>query len=137
MEQRDYLVRQLEMIGPMLMYMLGIWKDGRINEAIEYGAEAIKNILDISFEEIENLDTNLLLDFLINKHNFKLPQIRILAEILLKMAEIELSEDPAKGIDGLKKSKVLFEYFRAESQTYSIEVSHFIDTIEEMNNNLP
>ncbi|MBT7092795.1 MAG: hypothetical protein HN936_06095, partial [Bacteroidetes bacterium] len=64
MEQKDYLLRQLEMIGPMIMYMLGIWREGRINDALDYGAESLENLTALPLNELDVIHQDDIVKFL-------------------------------------------------------------------------
>jgi hypothetical protein len=132
MEQKDYIVRQMELMGPAMMYMLGIWKDGRIRDAIQYGAENLENFTDLPLAEIDQVHQDEIVKFLCEEKNVVPGIIRIVGEFLYRIGEIRHKENHPNGRETLLKAKNLLEWYEAETKVYAYDIITIKDQIKEM-----
>ncbi len=122
MEQKDYLIRQLEMIGPMVMYMLGIWKEGRIQDAISYGAENLEDLTALPLRELDHIHEDDITRFLTEEKSFLAGQIRIIAEFLYRIGEIRHKENFPNGRETLLKSQNLISWYEETTGVFSFDI---------------
>ena len=132
MEQKDYLLRQLEMIGPMIMYMLGIWREGRINDALDYGAESLENLTALPLNELDVIHQDDIVKFLTEENELLAGQVRIIAEFLYRIGEIRHKEDFPIGRETLLKARRLIEWHELTTGVFSFEVQNMKKGIEQM-----
>lgn len=132
MEQKDYLVRQLEMIGPTLMYMLGIWKDGRIKDAIEYGAEHLEGITSLPLKDLDDIHPDEIVDFLSETKELTPGIIRITGEFLFRIGEIRHKEGHPNGRETLLKAVNLLKWHENVTGTFSFDVQSIKDSVNKM-----
>ncbi|MBT3242034.1 MAG: hypothetical protein HN352_02715 [Bacteroidetes bacterium] len=132
MEQKDYLLRQLEMIGPMIMYMLGIWREGRINDALDYGAESLENLTALPLNELDVIHQDDIVKFLTEEKELLAGQVRIIAEFLYRIGEIRHKEDFPIGRETLLKARRLIEWHELTTGVFSFEVQNMKKGIEQM-----
>lgn len=123
MEQKDYLMREIEKIGAMFnairQKLLGGSGDSSWQNA--FTAERAKGELSVQL----NTDIQLFLKmsmsdtkaFLLNMEGFTIENIEILADLI---AEIGLRDDCREKKQFLEKSVQLYDLCNAESNTYSI-----------------
>ncbi len=122
MEQKDYLIRQLEMIGPMLMYMLGIWKEGRIQDAISYGADSLEGLTDMPLNELDLIHKDEIVNYLCTEKELMAGQIRIIAEFLFRIGEIRHKENFPMGRETLIKARKLLDWHEETTGIFSFDV---------------
>lgn len=132
MEQRDYIVRQLEMIGPTLMYMLGIWKDGRIKDALEYGAENMEGLTNLPLKELDLVHEDQITSYLSQGKEISPGIIRITAEFLYRIGEIRHKEGLPNGRETLHKAYNLLIWHEEITGTYSFDVQSMKEHIHQM-----
>ncbi len=132
MEQKDYLVRQLEMIGPMLMYMLGIWHDGRIKDALDYGADSLEDLTSIPLKELDIIHQDDIIRILVEEKGLLAGQIRIIAEFLYRIGEIRHKENFPNGRETLIKARNLLEWHEHTTGIFSFQVQEMKKGINEM-----
>jgi len=120
--QRDYLLRMIEMLGDFIIAILGKIKKGDIEQA-NYQLEQIyydflKN--DAAFFRLLPIDG--MTDKLLNEHNYTNDHLKILAELYLLEAELNLAN--GKNMESksyYKKALKLFEFIDNELKTYDEE----------------
>ncbi len=132
MEQKDYLVRQLEMIGPMIMYMLGIWRDGRIQDALEYGAEHLEDLTTLPLKDLDLIHENEIAEHLATQKEISPGIIRITAEFLYSIGEIRQKEGHPNGRETLLKAQNLFIWHEKVTGIFSFDVQSMKESISEM-----
>lgn len=130
MQQKDFIVRQMEMIGPAIMYMLGIWKDGRMKEAIEYGAENLENFTDLPLTEIDQIHQDVVVEYLSKEKAMAPGLIRVVSEFLFQIGKIRHQEGHPNGRETLLKARNLLEWYEKDTQVYSFDIASMKEEIE-------
>lgn len=130
MEQKDYILREIEKIGVMLRYLLGkmiplksVREKNNIseeinNELLENIGYDISSLLNISKKEFDEI-------FKYNK-GFNLENIELLAELLYKISQ----KKPDNSKEILQKSLELYEFVNEAGKTFSFEREKQIDKIK-------
>jgi hypothetical protein len=126
MEQRDYLMRQIEQLGQVLARMLARLLN--IKEATPGGLtiEEIKRIygdeLDLTLDLILETHVENLVDVLTMRIKFMDHHLENMAEILTETADLyETLGEPETSGDLLGKSIRIYEHMQETSGTYSLE----------------
>ena len=132
MEQKDYIVRQLEMIGPTIMYMLGIWNDGRIKDAIEYGAENMEGLTSLPLKELDLIHPDEIVEYLANSKELSPGIIRITAEFMYRIGEIRHKEGHPNGRETLLKAAYLLNWHEQVTEIFSFDVQSMKAAIDQM-----
>jgi hypothetical protein len=126
MEQKDYLMRQIEQLGQVLARMLARLLN--IKEATPGGLtiEEIKRIygdeLDLTLDLILETPAEKLVEVLNSRVKFMDHHLEKMAGILTETADIyETSGEPETARDLLGKSIRIYEYMQETSGAYSLD----------------
>jgi hypothetical protein len=124
MEQRDYLLREIEKIGTVIRAIRQKLFGGTEELAISVGnqAEILKEMLleegCIDLDELLPLDTSKTDEYLARHNGFNIENIELLA---LTLSDIGLNSEPPVSVNLLEKSLQLYEICKRRDRTYSFE----------------
>jgi hypothetical protein len=135
MEQRDYLLRQIEQLGQVLAQMLarllGIKQKGNASFGSEELRQIYKNELDIDVEELIQIPDIDIITFLKNKNKYFENHLEIMADILHATAENYYKNDRLdEGNEILRKSVYILEYIHSSGKDFSIDRVNKIETLK-------
>jgi len=122
MEQRDYILREIEKISTMLLGLLG--KLRRIKSQVVFENERadfkneFKESMGISIDMIIESDMNKLKGLLTKEKGFDFGNIDLLADLLY---EFSLLMDRCDRKETLEKSIALLEYVDEEGKVFSMD----------------
>ena len=126
MEQRDYLMRQIEemarVLGKILAGLLGLKTEGEVTEGIETARQTLKSELGLDTDEIMQVPPSDLIPFLKEKKQFNDLLIEQLANIFFYMSGAPFHNNkipPNTGLAG--RSLLMYEYLDRSSKTFSFE----------------
>ena len=132
MQQKDFLLREIEKIGTLLRYLMGKLIP---SSSIENTEETIQLI---NRELVENSDFNIneILSFSIKDFDeiftqskgYSFENIELLADLLYTIGNNQVTIN----IDHLKKALELYEYINEKSKTYSFERISKIEEIKKL-----
>ncbi len=122
MEQRDYIIREIEKISTMLLGLLGklrVIKSQVVfeNERRDFINEFEESV-GVSIDEIISADLNDLKGMLTREKGFDFGNIDILSDLLY---EFSLLMDRCDRKETLEKSIILLEYVDQEGKIFSME----------------
>jgi hypothetical protein len=125
MEQRDYLLRQIEQLGQvlanMLAWLIGIRKKGGGGLKIEELEQTFKSELDIDLEELFQITEGDLISYIKGKNEYFENHLEIMADILHETAlSYSKHERSREGNNLLRKAIIILEYLQSSSKNYSI-----------------
>ena len=128
MVQGDYLLRQVEQLGKVLGMLIFSKGNGKLN--MEIANQAFKSEgLGFDIDELLSLDEENLIDFLKTDKNIDVKNLEKLADILLFVAENNISEFSDKlYVMSLK----MYKYLEELESIYSFERNIKIDKIQKM-----
>jgi hypothetical protein len=137
MEQRDYLMRQIEQLGQvlakMLARLLGIKQKGSPSFGLEELRQTYKNELDIDLEELIHIPENDIIIFLKNKNKYFEHHLEMIADILHTTAENHYKNDRLDdGNNLLRKSIYILEYIHSTGKDFSIDRVSKIETLKDL-----
>lgn len=122
MEQRDYLLRQIELMTQafvsLIRRLLGL-KELKEEETEQTTDEVLKEQLDISISQVLETNYDELIDLFISKKGIHISNIELLADILVINARAR--KDTRQKTDLYKKALELYEWLDKKGDTYSIE----------------
>ena len=124
MEQEDYILREIEKIGRMLMMLLGKLIPSRKSESVKTERlvkEAESQLLDEAGFDLEHfimLDEKEKESYIDNYHGFNCANIELLADVLAAMAE--KGEKPRYG-QYLESALQLYHICNLLDHTYSFD----------------
>jgi len=124
MEQRDYILREIEKIGAILRAIKQKLFGGNINLAIviEIQTENVKEILltqaNFDLDKFMNLNIKDSNEYITNFNGFNIENIELLAECITQIGFNEKCVDSKKY---LEKALQLYDLCNLKSGTYSIE----------------
>jgi len=125
MEQRDYLMRQIEQLGQvlaqMLAWLIGIRQKGGGSLGLEEIEQTYKSELDVDIEELIQIPEKDLITFLKRKNEYLETHLEIIADILYETAlNYFKHEKSEEGKNLLRKAIVILEYLQSYSKDYSL-----------------
>jgi len=122
MYQKDYILRMIEMLGDLIMGILGMLKRGRYKEAEEKLGEAFYTMLRKDAAFFADISVEKLTPTLIEDHNYTNDHLFILAELLYAQAELDLKRNRIPdSVIGFQKSLALYEFVDTARRTWSEE----------------
>ncbi|NLE33933.1 MAG: hypothetical protein GX622_02410 [Bacteroidales bacterium] len=134
MEQRDYLLREIEKIGAIIMAIRRKLFGGTDEPAItvENQAEALKEMLlgkaFLDLDEILAMDAAATDEYLAGHEGFNVANIELLARTL---ADIGMTSAPPTSFALLEKALQLYEICNLRDRTYSFEREAAISQLRE------
>jgi hypothetical protein len=141
MEQRDYIMRQIEQLGQVLAQMLarllGLKQQGSASLRVEELRLIYKNELDIDLEELVKISEDDIIMFLKTKNKYFEHHLEIIADILHATAENYFNNHQLlnDGKNLLRKSVKILEYIQTSERIYSIDRIQKIQKIKNILNN--
>ncbi len=135
MEQRDYLMRQVEQLGYVLGKMLSKLLFLKDNGTLSMGIvnQVFTGELDFDIDQLITIEEDNLIDVLKNEKQFDARNLEKLADIFLFLAENVNSNN----CDQLyRKSLMIYQYLEELDGTYSFDRNSKIDTIKEQLKNI-
>lgn len=122
MYQKDYILRMLEMFAQMIAGLLGLIRDGHINQASQTLENAYQDFLKNDASLFRKIPTEELTETLLREHHYTNDHLKILSELFFAEGELQLAK--GHNVDSLtffKKALILFEFVEKESRSFSIE----------------
>ncbi len=120
MEQQDYLKRQIDQLGQMLVKLfsdlLGLKNLGQISVGIELTNKILKTGLDYDIQELMDLPTSEFVDSLLAKKNLNNHSLNKLVGILLLIADNHQGDNKKL----YEKCLAIYEYLEKAENVYSI-----------------
>ena len=137
MEQRDYLMRQIEQLGEVLAVMLarllGIKQEGDASMGLEELRQTYKSELDLNVEELIKIPKEEIIECFLRKNKLMIHHLEKIAELLQATGENLISYDRLKdGNNVLEKSLYILEYLQTTSKIYSMNRVMKIEYLKEM-----
>ena len=132
MQQKDFLLREIEKIGTLLKYLMGKIIPSSSVENSEEIIELINrelvensgfNVIEILKFSIKDVD-----DVFIESKGYSFEKIELLADLLYTIG----NDQTTINIDYIKKALELYEYINEKSKTYSFERISKIEEIKKL-----
>lgn len=125
MEQRDYIMKEVEalgkMLGTMFKSLLGLKHGTNTMQGIEIANQTLQSEIDLDLNMLLSIDPDNLIDYLLtNNKGFNEDNLDKLAEILFTIAEYMPIED-SKPFLYYERSLVIYEYLDSTQKIYSLE----------------
>lgn len=134
MEQRDYLKKQIDMIGlvlgKLLSDLMGMRSTGKLSVGIETTKQSLKTELDIEIDKLIDMPNHEFIHFLQITKNYENENLSKLAEILLLMADNTEDEQRSKKL--YEKTLIIFEHLQQTDNVYSFDRKAKIDRIKSL-----
>lgn len=137
MKERDYLKKQIDVLGrilgKLLSDLLGKKSSGEIVGGIEFTNQILNEELNLTIEKITKIPEEDFIDFLKTEKKFTNENLEQLSEIIL--VNMESGIDEITQLKLYKKSLLLFEHIEKNEKTYSFERHLKIGKIKEILSN--
>jgi tetratricopeptide (TPR) repeat protein len=131
MYQRDYILRMIEMIGELIMGILGLIKKGEFHKASQSLEYAYHNFLKQDAALFTFIQKEKLTDTLLKKHNFTNGHLEILSELFYAEAELLYAQGKFKeSIEFYEKTLILYEFVFSESKEFSLDRQSKISSVK-------
>ena len=137
MEQRDYLMRQIEQLGEVLAVMLarllGIKQKGDKSLGLEELRQTYKNELDLDVEELITIPREEIIETFLKKNKLMEHHLETIAELLQATGENLIRNDRVGDGDHiLEQSLYILEYLQTTTKIYSVNRMMKIEYLKEM-----
>ena len=120
MYQKDYILRMLEMFAQMIAGLLGLIRDGHINQASQTLENAYRDFLKNDASLFRKIPTEKLTETLLKEHNYTNDHLKVLSELFFAEGELQLIQgNYIDSLTFLEKSLILFEFVEEESRSFS------------------
>jgi hypothetical protein len=132
MEQRDYILREIEKISVMLLAMLGKFK--RIKSKKQFEQERtlidseVKEAGELSIDKLLSFTDEEIISYIDKNKGFDPGNMELLADLLNVFAE-NLPEKESRNLN--KKAVLVLEYIDHETRTFSMDRSLKIKSLKE------
>lgn len=132
MEQRDYILREIEKISVVLLAILGKFR--RIKSKKLFEQERVRIDIDLkestgmTFEDILSFSQEDLISFLNTTKGFDKRNMEMLSDLLVLFAE-NINEKDGRNL--INKAVSILEYINHKTRTFSIERSSKIKRLKE------
>ena len=133
MEQRDYLLREIEKIGAIVNAIRQkLFGDHAnlaltIKQQIEYAKELLLNEANFDLDQFLNLSMEESNEYILSFDGFNVENIELLAECI---SEIGFSDESVNAKNYLEKALQLYNLCNSKSKTYSTERATKISLIK-------
>jgi len=132
MEQRDYILREIEKISVMLLAMLGKFRRIKSKKQFEQERSMIDNELEeageLSIDKLISFTDEEIISYIDENKGFDPGNMELLADLLNVFAE-NLPENDSQNLN--KKALLILEHIDRESRTFSMERSLKINSLKE------
>ena len=122
MEQKDYILRELEKIGAVIRYILQefLGYKGKITleKQIENAKEMLLTEINFDLDKFLDLTVENSKEYLCNFNGFNVENMELLAEYIFQIGFNDGCSNPKKH---LEKALQLYELCNLKSKTYSLE----------------
>ena len=135
MEQKDYLLRQIDQLGQVLGYILskmsGLKEIGNLEQATDFAYSYMKEELKFDLDKMLEIVDSQSVEELVSNFKFNNSNLLELSEIIRLIAEsYEKKNDLLKAKNMYKKVLYLLEYINKNETTFSFEIFYKIDEIK-------
>lgn len=131
MEQRDYLLRQIEImtqtLANLIRRLLGL-KEINEEEAVQATDEMLMDSLNISVAEILNTPLDNMVDLILSKESIHETNIDLFAEVLVINAKASVDLERKRRL--FERALTLYKWLDKKSGTFSIERHQKMNEIE-------
>ncbi len=132
MEQRDYILREIEKISVMLLAILGKFRQIKSKKQFEQAKDMIdsdlKESTGVTLDDLLSVSQDDLISFMNDNKGFDKRNMELLSDLLLAFAD-HSSEDTS--INLINKAIIILEYIDRKTLTFSLERSSKISLLKE------
>ena len=132
MEQRDYILREIEKISVMLLAMLGKFRRIKSKKQFEQERSMIDNELEeageLSIDKLISFTDEEIISYIDKNKGFDPGNMELLVDLLNVFAE-NLPENDSQNLN--KKALLILEYIDNKTRTFSLERSLKINSLKE------
>jgi len=122
MYQKDFILRMIEMLGDLVKGILGLIKNGKLQQASSALENAFTDFLKEDAAFFRNLPKEKLTEDLINEHNYSNGHLEILAGLFYTEAELKYAEgNYLSSYEAFDKSLLLYNFVENVTKTFSFD----------------
>lgn len=122
MIRKDYILRMVEEFGKFLAAIVGLKREGKLDEALIKIDDIYTGMIDLDPIVIKSLKPEELLDFLQKEKHYNNHYVKMIAELLYEEGQIYVENgDPVTARNVLGKAKILITYLMEHDKTFSFD----------------
>ncbi len=133
MEQKDYILREIEKIGTIIQYIRQKLFGGNTAQtnnseiSVDDITQVVKNELNFDIQKLDSLNDDELEKYLLNFKGFNTENIENLANLLYYVADNKDIEDKKPYF---RKSLRLYEFVNKKTKTFSLQRENIISELK-------
>ncbi len=132
MYQKDFILRMIEMIGDLIMGILGLIKKGEFTKASVEIENAFQEFLKEDAVFFFAIPKEKITEKLLNEHNYTNGHIEILSQLIFAQSELSFAKKSyAECLEFSEKALILTEYVIKTSDTYSADKESRVELLKE------
>jgi hypothetical protein len=137
MVYKDYIMLQIEQfaraLGKAFFSLIGLKKQGRVSESIEFTSRSLISELDIDLDHLVTLSKDELIGTLTSTAGFDHANMDRLAKILMQTGDSYYTlNDTDRGKRFSQASLFIYEYLEEQDKTYSIDRREKIEKLKKL-----
>ena len=122
MIRKDYILRMVEEFGKFLAAIVGLKREGKLDEALKKIDDVYTGMIDLDPIVIKSVNPEELLDFLQKEKQYNNHYVKMIAELLFEEGQIYVENgDPVTARNVLGKAKILITYLMEHDKTFSFD----------------
>lgn len=131
MIRKDYILRMVEEFGKFLAAIVGLRREGKLDEALKKIDDVYRGMIDLDPIIIKSVSPEELLDFLQNEQQYNSHYLKMIAELLFEEGQIYVENgDPVSAQNVLGKAKILINHLMENDQTFSFDWYEKLNVID-------
>jgi len=131
MEQRDYLLQQIEKLGEVLSVLMGFKRAGQPDDGLKYTEYIWDKMLDEPFNVILETPEEKFTSMLATQQKLSLEELKIAAELLYHEGELHVQKgSQTKAKIAFFRALRLYEYLLKNDTLYDMGISSKIDYLK-------
>ena len=130
--QQDYILRMIEMIGDLVMGILGMIKRGQIEQASEAIEGAYHDFLKEDAAFFSEMALEDMTNKLLEEHHFTNGHLEVLSLLFYAEAELKYARgNSQESVPYYRKTYMLLDFVNRQSRTFSLEKQNRLRLLRE------
>jgi hypothetical protein len=136
MHKRDYLVKQFEEFGRVMGVILGLRREGKLDEFSALIEESVKKYTATELKYAEALDDKDLIQILTEERKLTDDQLKMLGDLLFEKGNYysAMTTSEIQSTNCYKKSFIIYSFLKEHATiTYSLDMQYKLEVLQKMN----
>ncbi len=131
MEQRDFILKQIEQLGEVLAILMGFKQADKPDDGLKYVEYVWDNMLDATFMMLRENPVDQYYTMLTNQNRLSLEELKIAAELLYYEGELHgMKNNMIKARIAYYRALKLYEYLLKNDTLYDMSIAAKVERIK-------